>query len=172
MNDTLKHSKTVVLFEKIKNSKKIQYIIVAVLSILVIIIFCFNFSTSDNSLQSSETDLVTNYVSELEKKLSENLSKVKGAGKVSVVISVQSGMETVLAMNTTKKVTEEGTFIEETPLIINGKTIVLKELYPEIVGVLIVAEGAENITVLRKIQQATTSLLDIDLNQIEILTMK
>ena len=56
--------------------------------------------------------------------------------------------------------------------MLNGKTVVLKELYPKINGVVIVAEGANNITVMRKIQQATTSLLGVDLGRIEILTMK
>ena len=50
--------------------------------------------------------------------------------------------------------------------------MVLKELYPEIIGVLIVAEGANNIMVLNKLQQATVSLLDIEPKQIEILSMK
>jgi len=169
MNESTKNNN---LIEKFKNNKKFQYLIVALLSIIVIIIFCFNFTSNSNGLKTKENNTVTNYVSELEIRLSDNLSKVKGVGKVSVVISVKSGMETVLAMNTTKTVTDEGTFIEETPLIINGKTIVLKELYPEIIGVLIIAEGADNISVLKKIQQATTSLLDVNLNQIEILTMK
>ena len=47
-----------------------------------------------------------------------------------------------------------------------------KENYPEITGVLIVAKGANSISVLTKIQNATTSLLDININKIEILTMK
>jgi stage III sporulation protein AG len=49
---------------------------------------------------------------------------------------------------------------------------VIKEKFPEITGVLIVAEGGQSISVLKRIQQATVSLLDINLNQIEILTMK
>jgi stage III sporulation protein AG len=55
---------------------------------------------------------------------------------------------------------------------VNGKTVVVKEMYPKIIGVLIVAEGAGNIGVMTRIQKATTSLLDIEINQIEILTMK
>ncbi len=172
MNNESKQTKSVDIFEKIKINKKLQYVIVLVLSVLVIVIFCINFKSGDNNLQNSTTDIVSNYVNQLEIRLSDNLSKVKGAGKVSVIISIKSGMETVLAMNTTTTVTENGTFIEETPIILNGKTVVLKELYPEITGVLIVAEGADNISVLKKIQQATTSLLDIEINQIEILTMK
>ena len=51
-------------------------------------------------------------------------------------------------------------------------TVTLKEEYPKITGVLIVAEGAENLIVNYKIQQATMSLLNIEADKIEILTMK
>jgi stage III sporulation protein AG len=81
-------------------------------------------------------------------------------------------METVLAMETATRETSNGIETIETPVLVNGKTIVLKELYPEITGVVIVAEGADSIAVLSKIQQATVSLLDINVDQIEILTMK
>ena len=62
--------------------------------------------------------------------------------------------------------------IVSAPILVNGKTVVLKELYPKISGVLIVAEGADKLTVYNKIQQATLSLLDVKASQIEILAMK
>ena len=85
---------------------------------------------------------------------------------------VESGKETVLAMKKTTTESTGKTEIEETPIIVNGKTVILKENYPKITGVLIVCEGANKITVMKKIQQATTSLLDVDINKIEILAMK
>ena len=45
------------------------------------------------------------------------------------------------------------------------------EKVPKVTGVLIVVDSS-NIVVKNKIQQATTSLLDINLSQIEILTRK
>jgi stage III sporulation protein AG len=44
-------------------------------------------------------------------------------------------------------------------------------MYPKIKGVLIIAEGANSIASINKLQQATISLLDININQIEILSM-
>ena len=78
----------------------------------------------------------------------------------------------MLAVKTTVTETSNGTETVETPILVNGKTVVLKELYPKISGVLIVAEGAGNFSVLRKIQQAAVSFLGVELNKIEILTMK
>jgi stage III sporulation protein AG len=158
------------IFLKIKSSKKLQYVVLFSVVALVIILILFSYKKEDNIVVHN--DSISSYVTNLENRLSETLTQVNGAGKVSVVITVESGMETVLAMKTTEKQTASGLEVETTPLIVNGKTVVVKELYPKIVGVLIVAEGADSISVMNKIQQATVSLLDINVNQIEILAMK
>ena len=159
------------IFEKIKNNKKIQLVLI----IFIALVFCF-FLFYDGKSKSiyniSTYNEIDQYVFSLEKRLSSNLSKVEGVRKVSCVITIESGMETVLAMKTTTTNTSSGTEIIETPIIVNGKTVVLKENYPKIKGVLIVAQGAKNITVLTKIQQATISLLDVSTDKIEILAMK
>lgn len=158
------------LIEKIKANKILQYFLIALLIIVIFaVVFSGLFLKNESNPSSSAIDL---YVSNLEEKLSKTLSDVDGAGKVSVVITVESGMETVLAMKTSITETPNGTEKVETPILVNGKTVVLKENYPKIIGVLIVAEGAKSISVTHKIQQAAISLLDIEINQIEILTMK
>ena len=158
------------IIDKIKSNKKIQTIIIAVLSVVLVIIFISSFKKTETA--SVEESQISDYVLRLENRLESALTKVEGAGNVSVVITIESGMETVLA--TEKTVKQIGSTVEttESPVIINGKPIVLKEMYPKIIGVMIVAEGANNISVLSRIQQATVSLLDININQIEILTMK
>ena len=158
-------------FEKIKNNKSIQYIFLGVLSVILIVIFAYSFTTREEKNTSSEYT-VDSYVRELEDKLSNTLSRVDGAGKVSVMITVKSGLETVIATEK-ESVTENGkTITTEVPVMVNGKVVVLMEKYPKITGVLIVAQGADSIIVMQKIQQATVSLLDIEISQIEILTMK
>ena len=159
------------ILEKIKTDKKWRIGTIVFLSLLAVIILFFS-TFSNKSKESSQDFSVDSYVESLENKLENTLKKVEGAGKVSVVITVESGMETVLAMKTTIKETDSGRETEQTPVIVNGKTVVLKECYPKIIGVLIVAEGADNVMVKTRIQQATVSLLDINVNQIEILTMK
>ncbi|MBQ8197622.1 MAG: hypothetical protein IJZ73_06155 [Clostridia bacterium] len=158
------------LISELKNNKAFKIIAIIILVIAIILILFGSSFTSKKNTQTSST--IEQYVYSLEEKLTETLSAVKGAGKVKVVITVESGMETVLAMKTTVTETASGTETVETPILVNGKTVVVKELYPEIVGVLIVAEGADSLSVMSKLQQATVSLLDVNVNQIEILTMK
>ncbi len=158
------------LLNKIKNNKKLQYFLIILLSVTIIIVFMFSYSKNDK--KENVNAGIGEHVTILENKLEQTLRKVEGVGNVSVVITVESGMETVLAMETITKENSNGKETITTPIIVNGKTVVLKENFPKVSGVLIVAKGAKNISVLRKIQQATISLLDINLDQIEILTMK
>ena len=156
-------------FNKIKSNKKVQYFLIIILFVVVAIILCFG---GFKETKGQPQDQVSSFVSDLESRLSKTLSMISGVGEVDVVINVKSGMETVLAMKTTVTETASGTETVETPILVNGKTVVLKEKFPEITGVLIVAKGANNIAVLTKIQNATMSLLDININKIEILSMK
>lgn len=156
--------------DKILKDKKTKFFIVAILIVAVFAIMFANFGSK--STDTAELDETEAYVSRIENTLSDILSEIRGAGKVSVAVSVESGRETVLAVDTTVTQTENGTVREEKLVVINGKTVTVKELYPKISGVLIVAEGADSLSVVRKIQQATTSLLNIDVSRIEILTMK
>ena len=159
------------IIEKIKNNRKIQIALIIVLVLFLVIFLIFPTKTETNS-NSKQLTAIEDYVNSLETRLEYTLSKVSGVGKVSCMITVESGMETVLAMKTTTTQNSSGTEIVETPILVNGKTVVLKELYPQIIGVLIVAEGANQISVMTKIQQATQSLLGIGPNKIEILSMK
>lgn len=170
MSDKADNSAAVGILEKISENKKLRLLIIIALVVVVVVILLCGFVKSDET--TAETDEVIVYVDRLESRLSELLSEVEGAGKVKVAISVASGRELVLAMKKNETVTDGVTKKEETPITVNGKTVTVKELYPEITGVLIVAEGAKNLSVLTKIQQAASSLLNIDINRIEILTMK
>lgn len=153
-------------FEKLKTNKIIRYVLIAFLVITLLLILTIKTEQSNSVLSDN-----LSYVNNLEIKLEKALSNVEGAGSVKVVITVESGMETVLAMKTVKTETVNGIEIEETPILINGKTVTLMEKYPKITGVLIVLEST-NFAVIKRIQDATKSLLDINYSQIEILTMK
>lgn len=158
--------------DKIKTDGKTRVILIIFCFALLALLVAVNLLPKKTESASGSNDAVAGYVSGMELKLENLLGKVEGAGKVSVAISVESGMETVLAMTTTTKETSGGREITSTPILVNGKTVVLKEVYPKISGVLIVAEGADKLAVYGKIQQATLSLLDVKASQIEILAMK
>ncbi len=149
------------LFSKFK-SEYLIVIILAVVCIAVVFNGFFSFEKKDSN------DDVDEYVKGLEDKLEKSLSLLSGAGKVTVIISVESGKETVLA---TVKTNEQGVSKEE-PFTVGGKTVVLTETYPKISGVVIVAEGANNLSVRVSIINAASVFLNVNSDKIQILPMK
>ena len=152
------------LWSKLKKIK-IEYLIVIALSIVALFIV-FNTFSNKAETNSSENE-IEDYVSGLEEKLEKCLKSVSGAGNVKVIISVASGKEQVVA--TESKTDRDGSVIES-PLMVNGKPFVIKESYPEIVGVVIVAEGAEKLSVKMNLLSAAQVFLSIDESKIKVLS--
>lgn len=138
-----------------------------------------NTETVETLKQSSENK------NETEEKLQSILSKIKGAGKVDVMITFFSGKESVPAVDVktsegdTQEKDKEGgsriikqsdvdnkTIFEEN----NGvkKPFIVKEILPEVKGVVIVADGAEDIEVKANLAKATEALLGIASHKIQV----
>lgn len=122
----------------------------------------------------------------LETKLKSVLAQMQGVGKVEVMITYESSGEEIPAYdikksesNTQEKDNEGGTrsiseedsdsalAYEDTPE--GGKApVILKETEPEVRGVLVVAEGADNVTVRQRIISAVTVVLDVPIHKVEV----
>jgi len=137
--------------------------------------------SSTNIVQQTNSESINkiNYVKELENQLSNILGKINDAGKVSVMITLKSSSEVVPAKDetisdkvTNEKDTDGGTRVinesNTNDKVVfqneqggNSKPLIVKELNPEIKGVIIVAEGAKNSHVKLQISQAVQTVLDI-----------
>lgn len=151
------------LFSKLKKIRT-EYVVVIALAIVAIILV-FN-AFSDKSGEAKPVNEIGSYVDGLEKKLETCLERVKGAGKVKVIISVASGKEQMLAT----EVKKSGETVSEEPLTVGGKPFVVKEKFPEIVGVVIVADGADNLSVKMNLLSAAQVFLSIDEKRIKVLS--
>lgn len=122
------------------------------------------------------------YEKELEKRLANILSTVRGVSRVSVMITLEDTGVIHYAHNTTesKKETQDGTFdesINETEEITalrgesSGKQspIHLKTAAPSIAGVLVTAKGVESPTVQSEITGAVRAVLNVPPHRIQIL---
>ena len=145
---------------------KTEYVIaLAALAVLLIVGSTF-FKGNKGSTETTETE---RYVELIEKKLSATLSKVEGAGSVSVMITVSAGIRSDIAKEE-KSTTENGrTVTTSNPILVSGKPIVLSEIYPDITGVLIVSKGADDIRVKMALLNAATTTLGITCDKIQIL---
>ena len=135
---------------------------------------------------------VTNdtYEKLLEDRLMELLSNVEGVGKTKVMITIKSTGEKVILKERPysksissetdseggKRDTEEITQ-SEVVVYIEGsdgsKTpYVIKETEPQIEGIAVIAEGGDNIYIIKDIKEAVAALFDVPSHKIKVMKMK
>lgn len=132
------------------------------------------------------------YITLLEERLTGILSNISGAGKVQVMITARATREKVVEKDVTQsasqvsesdssggtRVTEESSY-SETSLYTgaasgqdSGTPYVVKELVPEIEGVVVAAQGAGDEYVIDEITQAVSVLFDLPVHKIKVVKME
>lgn len=173
------------IFKKIKKVKHLDIVIaVAVVGLALLFIV-----SSFTSTGESATDAVkeVDYL-ELEDRVCDVLSEIKGAGRVKVMINFSDTGEIVTATtnnsSTDKTVdtsssgdrTTESKTDNVSPVIIQrdgeDTPLIVKEIAPEVLGVVVVAEGADNVGVRINLLQAVQTLLNVKADKVEIFAMK
>ena len=108
----------------------------------------------------------------MEEKLSQTLSKVEGAGEVTVTLTVKSGMEQVLASDRTTSVTERGSSVEEETVLVNSggsqEALLLTQRYPTFQGALVVCPGGDNVEIRLLLTQAVSALTGLGADRITV----
>lgn len=111
-------------------------------------------------------------VEELEKKIGAILSKIDGAGDVTVVLTVRTGMERILATEKETLLENDYQRSQESPIIIsgeNGEEVVLTgQNYPIFQGALAVCEGGDDPEIKLKITQSLAALTGLSSGRITV----
>ena len=155
------------IFAKIKSVKNIEIIFALVLGAIALFVFFGNFSLFSTQEKNTSYDF-SEYVSSLQNKIEAVISQIDGAGNVDMVITFSGGVEQEYAY-TTEKVTENGVVTETNTLtLVSGKPVVIRDKMPQISGVVIVADGAGNMSVRLEIIEAVQALLDVPNGKIEV----
>lgn len=174
--EKIKNSK---LYSRLKGVKNIQ-IIIAVIIIAIALLIYFLSGVISKSEEVGNDENVQSTKSELVSELEEVLSNIKGAGKIKVLITYDGDGEDVPALSydsstvSTKdgdKVTEK-TDTKSEPVMSKDSLVILKTLEPDIIGVIIVAEGGDDATVVVKLLEATKIALGIELDKIRVFDME
>lgn len=182
------------LADKIKVNKKLEIGIYAGLIGAALLIYFASFLGADNKSGTEKTgsdnaniNVSADISSSVEERLKTVLSCIKGAGRVEVMITYETGKEIVPAMSVntetdTSQTSSNGTDsltshrIESSePTTINqsgsNEIIVLTEKNPTIKGVIVIAEGAEDISVKNNLQFAVETVLGIASDKVEVFSM-
>lgn len=186
------------LLKELMSKKYIANIIVLLAIAIIALIFTSDFlvkdsSTKDNVKKTSgdtfvqEDNIFKTEESIVEGRLKQILEKIKGTGEVEVMVTFDMGSEIIPASNTveTKDSSEEedasggirtvkSQNLTENIVISNdnsgSKPLVLKEIKPQIRGVIVVAEGADNIEVKMQLYDAVKTVLQVSGDRVQIYT--
>ncbi len=162
-------------------------------------IFSSNNSSKKNTVSKS-TEVVQNdanttsydantYITEMEAKLEGVLRKVSGIGDVKVMITLKASVEQVplkdnpSTQESVNEVDGEGgsrsnnsvTREESTVLVTdedgNSVPYIIQELEPEVEGVVVIAEGGDNIDTIMDIMEAVEVLFDVPAHKVKVMKM-
>lgn len=167
---------------KLENNKKIKWVVYALLVTAVIVIFV---SSIDSSVRvSGQPDLTSRpadntelqaYTEKLESRLEAILAGMSGVGRVKVMITFDGTEEAVIASDEQSSENESGTSKSKRPSMLSTSSgeeaIVLKELLPKVCGVVVVAEGARDVTVNMDIVSAVSTVLGIKQSNVQVFEM-
>ena len=151
---------------KLESILKNKYALIVILAGLVLLLLSPLGSDKDEDVSTipNELSMPEFSLEKEETRLQSQLSLIKGAGKVSVLLAVEGSASRELA--------ESG---EETLVISGGGTEKVVELFfmnPQYLGAVIVCEGAGNSLVQLEITQAVKAFTGLGSDRIRIIQMR
>lgn len=185
-----------------KKSNKFTYMIILIIiaGVMILVVSYFNDSTptflnlsNDTTFQENKREenlsTSTTYEDKVKNELKNILSKVKGVGEVDVIIHFEGGEERIPALDSEKSntVTEErdsnggnrvnnnnkdGTKVVMSSQGNSTEPLILKTYNPKIIGILIVAEGADDTRLSYELTKIVSSLYDISESKVSVIPMK
>ena len=125
-------------------------------------------------------------VYDMEDKLKNILSKIEGVGRLDVSLTLKSGVEVQYAgevSQSSQQKLEDGQLAqselnEDSKVVVlrskdgNESAAVVKEVYPEPLGAVVVCEGADNASVRLKVTNAVSTLTGLSSDKISVVKMK
>lgn len=184
-----------------KKSNKFNYMIILIIlaGVMILAVSYFNNSSPTFLNYSNDVNLRENkkeenlnvpitYQDKVKNELKNTLSKIKGVGEVEVIIHFEGGEELIPALDSEKStiVTEErdsnggnrvnnnnkdGTKVVMSNQGSSTQPLILKKYNPKIVGILIVAEGADDPKISYDLTKIVSSLYDISNSKVSVIPM-
>ena len=106
-----------------------------------------------------------------ERRMAEALSRIDGAGEVTVVLTVQNGTRRILAEDTDRCGSQEESRTETVVLSRGGntqETVTVQEIYPRFQGALVICPGGDDPEVRLKLTEGVIALTGLGADKISI----
>lgn len=182
------------MLENLKAGKKEEILILLLLGVLLLVIAIpteeKNASPGESDLQQeSEILIQRTKTEELEAKLQRVLSCAAGVGRTEVMITLKSDGQKIVEKdqeysegkegntnegqnNSSETVSSSETTVYQKDSQGNETPYVTQELEPEIEGVLVLAQGADNAAAVGEITEAVMALFGVEAHKIKVMKME
>lgn len=164
-------------FAKLQNQLG-KYKYVAIILCLGVVLMLWPTRSQEDTQNQAETqsarqtDLQNFDLEELERRMETALSEINGVGEATVVLTLRSSGEDVLAQDTSEGSTSD----RETVIVSTGsgteEAVSVKTIYPEFQGALVICDGAGNAGVKLEVLQAVSAITGLSSDQISICQRK
>lgn len=144
---------------------------------------------SEQAGEIKSGDELQSYAASLERTLEDILSVMEGAGKVKVMITMESSAEAIVEKDVNKEIsastevdseggsrntsgnTQAGETVYKNDGSNNAVPYVKQVICPKIAGVVVCAQGGDNETVNKNITEAIQALFGIEIHKIKVIKM-
>ncbi len=167
-------------WDRLKKIKHIEIYIAVIFAVIIIGIYLSTLGSptkSDSGPGQNSTETSTTFSSSqeyaeyIENKLVNVLASVKGAGQVKVILTLEDGFEYIYAKEEETKVSADGGKVTTSNIVlIDGKPVLEKEVYPQVKGVVVTASGADDVSVRLNLLSALQTVIEVASQNITILT--
>jgi stage III sporulation protein AG len=144
----------------------------------------------NKNLENSQIEIISSLAlteKQMEKSLATILSQIAGVGEVAVNLTLESSPEYKYALNqkvdktiVTEKAQDGSTrstdeIREDAQVVMKNMTqgkdepVIIKEIRPQVVGVMVVAQGASDLIIRERISEAVQTLLNIPAHRVTVL---
>ena len=128
--------------------------------------------TADTAPSGGEETNAQSYAAQLEQTLTALIGNIQGAGRVQVAVTLETGPQTIYALDETDR-GESG--LETQHILLDGEkgqnALVEVIWEPEIRGIAVVCQGADDVGVQAQITEAVSVLTGVSSNRISIAKM-
>lgn len=118
--------------------------------------------TSNASPKNTASD-AEGYQIQLETRLEELISQMEGAGKTTVMLTLETSEESIYALDTRSDVQQS----QQTHVLLGDGSALKETIYqPQVRGAVVLCEGGGDIRIAAKITEMISALLDLPSNRI------
>lgn len=149
-----------------QNRAKLAVVLGAAAMVLILLseLFSTPSTATAKTAPAGETNpTAQQYKQQLEQQLETLIGQVEGAGKTTVMLTLESGEETIYALDTLSGQTQS----QQTHVLLDDGTALEETTYlPTVCGVAVVCEGGGDVRVAARITELVAALLDVPTNRI------